>query len=170
MVRRVLSFWTAALLCARVLGELDVNVTVNNVGESLNTSNFVEAVVSTGGYAVQSVEALVQVASSDCPAGYYCLSSGGPPTPCPAGTYQNVTNAGDLGWCLACPVGLYCMLATVVPDACEVGTYRNVTGAGDPSECFACPGGYVCAAQRTVNPLFLYVRSRLIFIFPCNSR
>ena len=131
MARRML-LALALAVCAPDLGacQLDVNVMVNNVGESLNTSNFVEAVVSVGGYRVQSVEAQVQVASSYCPVGYYCLLSKGA---CPAGTYQNVTISGDLSWCLACPVGLYCMEATVVPNTCEVWTYWNVTGAGYPS-------------------------------------
>ncbi|CAM5128032.1 unnamed protein product, partial [Natator depressus] len=43
-----------------------------------------------------------------CPAGAYCPPGSLLPTPCPPGTYSNVSGLKSLKQCLDCPPGLYC--------------------------------------------------------------
>ncbi|XP_039352866.1 signal peptide, CUB and EGF-like domain-containing protein 3 [Mauremys reevesii] len=43
-----------------------------------------------------------------CPAGAYCPPGSLLPTPCPPGTYSNVSGLRSLKQCLDCPPGLYC--------------------------------------------------------------
>merc|ERR1719500_641994 len=93
-----------------------------------------------------------------CPKGYYCLSGAaiecGPgnycpmaaamPTPCPLGTVQSNTTAGDLSECEACPRGFYCSRQGLPEPTgiCGAGFYCPPRSLIKNS--IACPAGYFC--------------------------
>ena len=112
-----------------------------------------------------------------CFAGYYC-PFGVDMTPCPTGTFSNVTGAVDDTVCEACtpgywcaqtatttpeqypcPVGHYCPLGTggapnitspMEPVPCPSGRYRDQVGGIDVMDCFECPAGFYCPNATTV--------------------
>ena len=95
---------------------------------------------------------------SACPEGSFCPAGSTAPSPCPAGTYTNVTNTrydypshtwGE-GSCAVCPAGFRCPADTDDPVPCAAGTMsRNME-----STCSTCPAGYYCpnseVAYRTM--------------------
>jgi hypothetical protein len=60
-------------------------------------------------------------AGQPCPAGGYCIA--GVALPCPSGTYNPSTGAGNVSQCLLCPAG----------------TFNAGTGASSVVECSPCP-------------------------------
>eukprot|EP00767_Chilomastix_cuspidata_P000870 gnl/Chilomastix_cuspidata/1248.p1 GENE.gnl/Chilomastix_cuspidata/1248~~gnl/Chilomastix_cuspidata/1248.p1 ORF type:complete len:6697 (-),score=752.02 gnl/Chilomastix_cuspidata/1248:22-17397(-) len=106
----------------------------------------------------------------DCEVGYYCpvYSSSPQQEPCPAGTYNNLTNAEDSDWCVMCPEGYYCPEATSEPEdcpqgyycppgiefpiPCPPGTYSPSFNLGKLEECTVCPTGRYCAGLASLTP------------------
>ena len=60
-----------------------------------------------------------------CPEGYYCSAMGVIPVPCPAGTYNPVTDARNISMCLPCEQGAYCPSGSAAPTNCAAGTFRD---------------------------------------------
>ena len=129
---------------------------------------------------------------SECPEGFICTNStipipcnpgfycpyGVDMTPCPRGTFSNVTGAKDSTVCTACtpgywcfeeatanplqnpcPVGHYCPLGTggnssanfsIEPVPCPAGTYRDQVGGASLSDCSLCPAGFYCPNATTI--------------------
>jgi len=73
---------------------------------------------------------------TDCPAGHYCEPGTHTPTRCPAGTYSDQTNRGNVTECVSCDAGKYCF------------TNGLTEPTGDCREGFFCPGG-----QSVDNPV-----------------
>ena len=79
-----------------------------------------------------------------CGPGTYCAPGSSQPTPCPAGTYSNYSQAAE---CLPCAPGAYCAgIGLVEPSGpCDAGYYCR-GGAATPAPSGAlCPAGYACA-------------------------
>ena len=142
--------WGLLLCGQQASGEVDVNVTVNNVNPEVPVVDFVQVVSQA--YVVQQVNDSTAFTFTECPIGYYCESADGVPIPCPGGTYQPAIGAKNLSNCLPCPPGEYCPSASVTPLLCPVSTYRATAGADDPTDCLPCPGGYVCPDNQTSVP------------------
>ena len=97
----------------------------------------------------------------DCPPGSACATGSAAPTQCtpgshaptsgldkcvtcPAGNYQDASNAID---CIACDPGDFCPAGASLALAatCEPGTFANVSDADGHPDCFDCLPGYYCA-------------------------
>lgn len=100
-----------------------------------------------------------------CTPGHYCQEGSISETPCPGGSFANVSR---MSACLPCPAGYYCDIGASVPvecpaghycpenstlankKACPAGKFNNQTGAKESSSCRACPAGKptcVCTYQ-----------------------
>ena len=78
-----------------------------------------------------------------CPRGGYCPAGSSAPTPCPQGTFLNVTGASTDADCITCTPGFYCA-STASPGPtgpCFAGYYCG-GGAKSPTENEAPPGTY----------------------------
>ncbi|EGD79005.1 hypothetical protein PTSG_01976 [Salpingoeca rosetta] len=86
-----------------------------------------------------------------CPAGYYCPAGSSEPTPCPAGTYSQASEASDSSTCLACLLGHACTApATTSPEACDAGYHCSVLGLNTTSPAdLLCDPGYYCPNGTT---------------------
>ncbi|EDV28435.1 uncharacterized protein TRIADDRAFT_51343 [Trichoplax adhaerens] len=75
----------------------------------------------------------------DCPAGYFCDSSGS--------AVVSFNNS-------ACPSGYYCPSKTQTANQfpCPAGTYNNITGRSSQSGCASCPSGYYCSSEHLSEP------------------
>lgn len=80
-----------------------------------------------------------------CGIGNYCPEGSSTPVPCPAGTYNNVTNV--LEKCYTCPAGKYCPLGTDFPLKCAAGTYSTT----EQSSCSFCNIGTYCPNEATTE-------------------
>lgn len=129
----------------------------------------IDSVFALLGYLCQS-EAISNYKRWPCPAGSVCLSNATvSPTPCPGGTYRDITGGGDLSRdCFICPGGhkckngmcftgtvilnRYCILSIVVGstvyEVCEEGVYCKPGSLSGT----ICPAGYFCPSN-TSNPL-----------------
>lgn len=80
--------------------------------------------------------------SSDCVAGYYCLSGAKSDMPTNASDF---TSCGAYDECAGlCPPGHYCEEGSMVPTACPEATWRQDPGAAQLADCDPCPGGFMC--------------------------
>ncbi|GKT26470.1 conserved unknown protein, partial [Aduncisulcus paluster] len=119
-----------------------------------------------------------EVAMSDyseniCPTGSYCPLGSKIPTPCPAGTYNELSQIASLLYCLDCPAGYYCESGTSDPVKCDDGYFCpegstfpiscpiGYTSVGDDvsdlrtsldDSCVACPAGYYCSEGGDTDP------------------
>ena len=94
-------------------------------------------------------------AGTDCPAGYYCISTGRAPKVCPAGSYcstgsslPTACSTGDycpVGSAQAnrCPAGSYCERPDIIVG-CPAGMYSGTVGATTASTCQICTDGNYC--------------------------
>ena len=121
---------------------INVNISIDGVSNSLSQSQFQNALPSN--VAVQSYVDEIIVSQGVCPQGYYCPYGTTTPTPCPAGTYNNITNTVDSSTCLTCPQGNYCPLASILPTKCAAGSYMINLNAIQQSDCTVCPTGNYC--------------------------
>lgn len=84
----------------------------------------------------------------ECPTGNYCPSgTGKKPTPCPAGTFNDLI--GQWG-CTVCPPGNECPEESSIPKACAPGTYNDESGR---DLCVKCPVGYHCPIIGNIEPI-----------------
>ena len=69
--------------------------------------------------------------SNECPPGFFCPVGSSEGTPCPLGSYSNITRAGSIDDCILCDVGYYCDAENLTAPAgeCDPGFYclRNVS-------------------------------------------
>ena len=92
------------------------------------------------------------------------------PTPCAAGTYNELEGQTDESACLPCPVGSFCpdegmsspttcsaghycestQLASATP--CDAGKYNELEGQSDESVCLDCPIGSYCPDAGMPTP------------------
>lgn len=77
-----------------------------------------------------------------CIPGGYCPEGSSASVPCPPGTYQNVSGARSIEFCVSCPPGHYCASdASPAPTGlCEAGFY--CTGGANNSRQFTTPAGH----------------------------
>ena len=123
---------------------VSVNISINGASSSMSQSQFQNALPSN--VVVQSYQDAIVVSQSTCPQGYYCPYGSTTPTPCPAGTYNNLGNTVDNSTCIGCPVGSYCPLASILPTQCSAGSYMINVNATKQSDCTVCPTGNYCPA------------------------
>lgn len=67
-------------------------------------------------------------AGNECPQGHFCQSGSYKPTPCPIGTYLDLTGKTLISDCKDCPPGYFCPSAgmtsyDVNANKCEFGYY-----------------------------------------------
>ncbi|CAJ1351858.1 unnamed protein product [Effrenium voratum] len=91
-----------------------------------------------------------------CPAGWYCTGivygnfSDYPVnlnrrTPCPPGTFRNVTSGVNLSDCEFCSPGYFSEVeASTACVACPAGTYSITAGSSKVWDCVECPAGHFC--------------------------
>lgn len=112
-----------------------------------------------------------------CKPGYYCPLLIGA-TPCPPGTWSDVSGATNKTTCLICPAGYWCpneatsnptinpcpighycprgtggletVNSTVEPIPCPSGTYQGDVAGESLSDCKLCPAGFYCPNATTV--------------------
>ena len=97
--------------------------------------------------------------SNPCPRGHYCPMGSFEGTPCPVGSYSNMTRATSVDDCILCDVGWYCDSEGLTEPSgeCAAGFYclRNVSSsrpetgvAGDEGTLQTggdvCPAGFYC--------------------------
>ncbi|GCC23266.1 hypothetical protein chiPu_0001660 [Chiloscyllium punctatum] len=95
-----------------------------------------------------------------CPAGYYCPlgTKHAFEKPCPTGTWNNITGAQDITFCLPCPPGYAChrMALTQPSRLCAPGFYckerATTTKPLDGETGDLCPEGHYCP-EGTAMPL-----------------
>ncbi|CAJ1414574.1 unnamed protein product [Effrenium voratum] len=107
-----------------------------------------------------------------CPAGWYCTGivygnfSDYPVnlnrrTPCPPGTFRNVTSGVNLSDCEFCSPGYFSEVeASTACVACPAGTYSITAGSSKVADCVECPAGHFCleaTGRPTVCPAGSYV-------------
>ena len=126
-----------------------VNFTINGASTGINQSVFENALPSS--IAMGQYEDVLVVYENNCPVGYFCPGDTTTATPCPAGSYNNYTNAVSLSDCLVCPVAEYCPIASSVPTPCAAGSFRTLPGATAQGDCGVCPTGNFCPIQ-SVSP------------------
>lgn len=83
--------------------------------------------------------------AKDCPAGYYCPEGSPMPVPCPAGTYNTLTNKVAETDCTLCTAGFYCIeiaRATAPTDLCLAGFYCPEGSTHETME--YCPVAHSC--------------------------
>ena len=71
---------------------------------------------------VQSYQDVLVVTETVCYQGYYCLIDSTTMTPCPPGTYNNLTNGNSPAFCLTCPQGA--LLPAGLPPASVVRSWQ----------------------------------------------
>lgn len=94
-----------------------------------------------------------------CPPGTYCPSGSSNPTPCKAGTYNDLPKQAS---CKLCPPGFYCLSNSTSPEpcpagywcengtvtelqnACPPGTFNNLLQRSSRSNCIDCTPGSYC--------------------------
>ena len=136
-------------LCQQLQVLVLVNFTINGASTDINQSVFENALPSS--IAMGQYEDVLVVYENNCPVGYFCPGDTTTATPCPAGSYNNYTNAVSLSDCLVCPVAEYCPIASSVPTPCAAGSFRTLPGATAQGDCSVCPTGNVCPIQ-SVSP------------------
>ncbi len=81
-----------------------------------------------------------------CPAGHYCPLNKATglydkKVACPAGTYNENTEATSADACLPCPSGTYSNIGASECTPCSAGTYNENTEATSADACLPCPSG-----------------------------
>ena len=107
-------------------------------------------------------------ATLNCTLGSFCPEGSFAPTPCAAGSFQQLPGQASCDVCppsyycppngtvvpLACPPGYYCeagtRLATQTP--CPPGTFGNVSMLGAVSDCAVCSPGSFCGSPGLTAP------------------
>ncbi|RLN86843.1 hypothetical protein BBJ28_00010856, partial [Nothophytophthora sp. Chile5] len=104
-----------------------------------------------------------------CPTGAYCPEGSITPTPCPEGSYANVTGSSI---CLPCPAGYFCPLGCdsyldyecptghycpegterAIQFPCPPGSFSNHTALQNRSQCTPAPGGTFIDGYAAVAP------------------
>ena len=130
-------------------GSITVDFEIDNVDPNLSQAQFQNALPSN--VVVSSYTDVVVSGQTVCPTGYYCPADTTTPVPCPAGTYNSLTNKITVGDCLACPVGQFCTISSTLPVDCAAGSYRIVEGAQKQGDCTVCPSGNYCPV-KSVTP------------------
>ncbi|KAH3741464.1 hypothetical protein DPMN_048189, partial [Dreissena polymorpha] len=88
--------------------------------------------------------------SSECVAGYFCLSGSKSDMP---PTTTNFSGCEPYDECAGpCPTGHYCLEGTYIPTPCPETVYRPIVGAAQLEDCDLCPAGYMCD-NGTTNPV-----------------
>ena len=116
---------------------VNVNITINGAPSTINESQIIQALPAN--IVVQSYQDVVVVSESVWSQGYYCLADSTAMTPCPPGTYNNLTNGNSAAFCLTCPSRAYCPQASPLPVSCGAGYYNSLTGQGSIAACWVCP-------------------------------
>lgn len=94
-----------------------------------------------------------------CPSGTYCPAGSSRPTPCPAGTYNALSQQASCKWCppgfycpanttqpQECPAGYWCENGTETAHAnpCPPGTFNNLRQQSQRLHCVVCTPGSYC--------------------------
>ena len=102
-----------------------------------------------------------------CPVGHFCVEGSSTATPCPAGTYNDITQQSSCFECLPgffcllgsvsyldtpCPSGHYCPSGSLQPIACPRGTFNNLTHTSSISHCLLCLPGMYCRSEQLSEP------------------
>lgn len=113
-----------------------------------------------------------------CGPGTFCIAGSKWPTPCAAGTFNNMSAQER---CEPCPKGFYCPANSTIPitcpagyfcepeaksgnsNACPEGTFSNLPERSSRSECIDCTPGYYC--QGAGNVLFLFLLASLFMLY-----
>ena len=104
-----------------------------------------------------------------CPVGHFCEMASSLPTPCRAGSYNDLVQQSK---CKACPAGFFCLegansyitnnctpghfcpenttLGTEYP--CPAGSYLSITTARSNASCLPCPPGSYCQGVGRITP------------------
>ena len=79
-----------------------------------------------------------------CPRGFYCTNATSNPTPCPIGTYSNMTGLLNSNQCTPCDGGYYCNDTgqTEPSGLCSPSYYCPLGSSSYMQE--ICPSGFVC--------------------------
>jgi hypothetical protein len=85
-----------------------------------------------------------------CPVGNYCPLGSAAPTPCPAGTYSNLTGRVSLSNCNRCTGGYACPnhTMTAIGSQCTAGFY--CPEGSRTTNATVCPAGYYCPTGSSV--------------------
>ena len=101
-----------------------------------------------------------------CPPGTYCIAGSSSPSPCEAGTYNDIEKQPSCKTCLPgfycpvnstnpipCPAGYWCESGAkaAFTNPCPPGTFNNVPQQSDRSDCKACTPGYYCQESGMKN-------------------
>ena len=105
-----------------------------------------------------------------CLVGHYCPYGTKIPMRCPAGKYNMITSATNIGQCVdcqngyycvagsstayTCPTGHYCPPPAYAPTACPPGTYNGGVTQTSNSSCLYCPSGTYCFEAGIADPTF----------------
>ena len=81
-----------------------------------------------------------------CPAGHFCGPGVTEPSPCPVGTYLNVTGANSSSDCTSCTAGSYCASEGLpYPSGpCQAGYYCPEGSVIPNDEAYICTPGHYC--------------------------
>ena len=79
-----------------------------------------------------------------CPRGFYCTNATANPSPCPIGTYSNITGLQSSNQCTPCDGGYYCNAVRLLQPSgmCSSGYYCPIMSSSPTQE--TCPAGFVC--------------------------
>ncbi|XP_061734344.1 neurogenic locus notch homolog protein 3-like [Nerophis ophidion] len=88
-----------------------------------------------------------------CPPGSYCPPASSSPSPCPPGTFSNISGLSRPEDCVRCPPGLYCLGSnnTAPSGWCSPGYYCT-GGSAAPTQNEAQPGHYTLEGAYRPEP------------------